>query len=330
MDEAVLRKIGGEIHKAQRIVVISHIRPDGDAIGSLLGLGTALRQIGKEVQMVSADGVPSNYRHLPGSECVIQRAKEPFDLVIVVDCSDLKRIGKALDGISAQNEAPKVDINIDHHITNLEFARVNLVVPEAVATAEVLTECLQRWNVPITSETAASLVTGIVTDTLGFRTANVTPKAMRTTADLMESGVNMPELYMRSLVQRSYEAVRFWSAGLSTMEKENGMVWATLTQADRQVAGYSGRDDADLINVLSSIGDADITMIFVEQPGEGVKVSWRAKPGFDVSQIALRFGGGGHPAAAGAEIPGTLEEVRQLVLQETRLLLVDEPTSQPA
>jgi phosphoesterase RecJ-like protein len=146
----------------------------------------------------------------------------------------------------------------------------------------------------------------------------------------MEYGVNMPELYMRSLVQRSFEAVRYWSAGLSTMEKENGMVWATLTQADRQAAGYPGRDDADLINILSSIGEADVTMIFVEQPGEGVKVSWRARPGGDVSQVALRFGGGGHPAAAGAEIPGTLEEVRQMVLQETRLLLAELPASQPA
>jgi phosphoesterase RecJ-like protein len=235
-----------------------------------------------------------------------------------------------MNGAAAEGETPVIDINIDHHVTNLTFARYNLVMPEAVATAEVLTDCLRSWHLPINTDVAAALVTGIITDTLGFRTSNVSPKALRTTADLMEYGVNMPELYMRSLVQRSFEAVRYWSAGLSTMEKENGMVWATLTQADRQAAGYPGRDDADLINILSSIGEADVTMIFVEQPGEGVKVSWRARPGVDVSQVALRFGGGGHPAAAGAEIPGTLEEVRQMVLQETRLLLAELPASQPA
>jgi phosphoesterase RecJ-like protein len=112
--------------------------------------------------------------------------------------------------------------------------------------------------------------------------------------------------------------------GLMKLERDGPMVWATLTMEDRQEVGYPGRDDADLINVLTSIHDASVVMIFVEQPNGEVKVSWRAQPGVDVSRVALKFGGGGHPAAAGAEIIGDLEEVRSSVLQVTRNLLINE------
>jgi phosphoesterase RecJ-like protein len=144
----------------------------------------------------------------------------------------------------------------------------------------------------------------------------------------METGVDMPELYRRALITRSFEATRFWGAGLSTLVKEGRMVWATLTMADRKAAGYNGRDDADLINVLASIEDTDIALIFVEQPGHHVKVSWRAQTGFDVSQIALQFGGGGHPPASGADITGELADVQASVLVATRALLYPEPAHQ--
>jgi phosphoesterase RecJ-like protein len=109
---------------------------------------------------------------------------------------------------------------------------------------------------------------------------------------------------------------------LNHLERDGGLVWTKLTIEDRKKAGYSGRDDADLINVLSAIKDASIAIIFIEQPGGSVKVSWRAQPGFDVARLALRFGGGGHIAAAGAELKGTLDEVMPRVLQDTHGLLV--------
>jgi phosphoesterase RecJ-like protein len=141
---------------------------------------------------------------------------------------------------------------------------------------------------------------------------------LRLAADLMEQGADLSELYRLALVTRSFEAARFWGTGLSTLEREGRMVWASLTQAERKAVGYSGRDDADLVTVLASIEGADIAMIFVEQPDNHVKVSWRAQPGFDVSQIALQFGGGGHPPASGADIAGELAEVQASVLAATR------------
>jgi phosphoesterase RecJ-like protein len=132
----------------------------------------------------------------------------------------------------------------------------------------------------------------------------------------------MPELYMRGLVRRSFEASRYWGAGLSKLETSDGIVWGTLTLEDRKVSGYSGNDDADLINEISAIDGKKVGMIFVEQHDNHVKISWRAlEAGVDVSPVAKHFGGGGHAAAAGADIPGALSEIQPLVLKTTKEML---------
>jgi phosphoesterase RecJ-like protein len=181
---------------------------------------------------------------------------------------------------------------------------------------------MPAWGLTITAPIAASLLTGLVTDTLGFRTSNTTPEALRQAADLLELGVDMSSLYFRSLVRRTFAAARYWGAGLSSLQKTDGIVYTTLTLADRTASGYTGRDDADLINVVSSIDESDVAIIFVEQSAEHVKVSWRGlKQHVDVSGIAKQFGGGGHRAAAGAEVRGGLAEVQERVLRLTRRAL---------
>lgn len=302
------------LNQAQRILIVSHVRPDGDAVGSVLGLGLALQALGKEVQMVLADGVPASFRHLPGSEQIVRQKTGEHDLNVVVDCADLQRTGKALSSLLP-------DLNIDHHVTNLGFARVNLVDPNAVATTSILCDHMPRWGLSITQPVAEALLTGLVADTLGFRTSNVTSHALRQAAKLMEMGANLPQLYHQALVRRSFSAARYWGRGLDKLQREGRLAWTTLTLEDRIAAGYTGNDDADLVNILSTIDEVDITVIFVEQKGGRVKVSWRAEPGFDVSKVALEFGGGGHPAAAGADITGSLEIVIERVLNATRNVL---------
>jgi phosphoesterase RecJ-like protein len=144
---------------------------------------------------------------------------------------------------------------------------------------------------------------------------------MRLAADLMDAGANLFESYQHTMLDRSFAAARYWGAGLTSLERDGRMVWASLRLTDRKAVGYPGRDDADLINVVSTITETDISLIFVEQTDGRVKVSWRAKPGFDVSKVALQFGGGGHTAAAGADIAGEFHEVQQAVLKATRLLV---------
>ncbi len=301
---------------SRNIVVASHIRPDGDAIGSLLGLGLALQDAGKSVQMVLVDGVSSSFRHLEGSELIVKEPMAEHDTFITVDCADFKRVGKAFENFGHP------DINIDHHKTNEKFGTLNLIEPEEVATAAILATHLPEWGYKITKPIAAALLTGIVTDTLGFRTSNTNPSALRLCAMLMETGVNMTDLYMKSLVKKSFPAARYWGAGLSSLEQEDGIVWATLTIEDRKKSGYGGNDDADLINMISAIEGNKVGMIFVEQNDHHVKISWRAlEPGIDVSQVAKHFNGGGHAAAAGADVPGSLTEVQPLVLKTTQEML---------
>jgi phosphoesterase RecJ-like protein len=316
MDKTTLQEAADALKGAGRVLVISHIRPDGDAVGSLLGLGLSLMAGGKQVRMALADGVPQNFKYLPGSEQVKHRAKGKFDLICLLDCSDLGRAGEALPSDVA------VDLNIDHHITNEHFARINLVETGAVATAEILTELLPLAGLPIDDTVASTLLTGLITDTIGFQTNNMTSKALRLAACLIESGANISELYRKALINRSFEALRFWGCGLTALEREGRMIWSTLTTEDRRVVNYPGRDDADLINLLTSVDQADVYLVFVEQPNGKVKVSWRSQAGFDVTKVATRFGGGGHPSASGAEIEGGLPEVRAAVLAATREMLV--------
>jgi phosphoesterase RecJ-like protein len=308
-------EINAKIQSANNILIVSHVRPDGDAIGALLGLGLALQAAGKSVQLVLNDGLPASFRHLPGSDQVKKAPVREPDLFITVDCADFKRTGKQFENYR------KPDINIDHHVTNENFGQLNLIEPESVATSAVLTDHLPAWGLAITPEVAANLATGIVTDTLGFRTSNTTAASLRQMALLMETGINMPELYNRALVSRSFSAARYWGAGLSSLKTLDGIVFGTLRLTDRKAAGYGGNDDADLINVISAIDDHVVGMVFVEQR-DSVKISWRAlQPGVDVSQIAKHFGGGGHKAAAGADIIGAMDEIQPRVLQTTREML---------
>ncbi len=312
MNKDQIQAFGDLVSRADRILIISHIRPDGDAVGSTIGLGLILEELGKEVSLVLEDGVPKVFHHLTGSDRVIREAVGVFDLVIVVDSSDIDRIGSVLDDYG------EPDVNIDHHPTNTQFATLNLVRDNAVATVEIIFDLAKELSYPLNLPIAESLLTGLLTDSLGFRTSNSNPQTLRIAAELQEMGANLPDLYRKAMLEKSIEAVKYWGQGLSRVKKEGRLVWTSLSLQDRKAAEYPGRDDADLINVLSRIKETDISLVFVEQKDGTVKVSWRSQPGFDVSFIATQFGGGGHKPAAGAEIKGTLERVQEEVLEATR------------
>lgn len=316
MPNSTPQQIQQALSNAHTFLLASHVRPDGDAIGSLLGLGLALETAGKSVVMVLSDGVPANFRFLNGYDKIQNKVEEQlnFDLVITLDASDPERIGKAIGDRA-------IDLNIDHHITNLYFGKLNWIDPSSTATCEILADQMPIWGLDFSKPVAEALLTGLITDTIGFRTSNMSPKALRTGANLMEAGADLPDLYNKSLIYRSYAQINYWGYALEKLNKKDSMVWTALTLADRKQAGYNGNDDADLNTLLSSITECDVTVLFVEQNNHHVKVSWRAKPGLDVSQLAFSFGGGGHPAAAGADIEGNLSEVQEKVLEKTDLYL---------
>jgi phosphoesterase RecJ-like protein len=313
---STIQDIRNRLHAAQKPLLVSHVRPDGDAVASIVGMGTALQQAGKTCQLVLLDGVPSKYRFLNGSQLITNEFKDDYDLVVALDCSDKKRLGSKF-------EEMQVNINIDHHITNEYYADLNLVLPGHAATCAVLAEYLPKWDFPIEKDIAVPLLMGILTDSIGFRTCNVTPQTLRLSAKLMEKGANLYELYEKALISQTFQASMLWGLALSKIKKEGGIAWTTITREDRKTAGYPGRDDADLTNFLSSLEKIDISILLHEQKDGKVKVSWRSGANIDVSLIAQRFGGGGHPPASGAEILGNLEEVEEMVLMVTKQYLLD-------
>jgi phosphoesterase RecJ-like protein len=291
------------------IVVISHERPDGDAVGSLLALTLALKEKGKNVWPVLDEGLPEKWQFLPGADLIKPELPGGEHLIITVDAADNHRIG----GL----EVSRVDVNIDHHPSNTQFGAINLVDPAAAATTVVLYRLLPELDLPINVDIASNLLTGLITDTLGFRTNSVSPDTLRIAAELIEAGADISRLFRKAMFGHSYEAVRYWAHGLSRMEMRDGVVWSSLLVSDRAQAKYPGTDDADLIDVLTTIEGPRVAVLFIEQEDGNVKISWRALPGVNVSQIAASFGGGGHELAAGAMIKGELQEVTDRVLLST-------------
>jgi bifunctional oligoribonuclease and PAP phosphatase NrnA len=311
------QKIKVLIEKSQNCLIVSHVRPDADAVGSLLGLGLSLQNAGKNVQMVLEDGA-DRFGYLPRVDAIRRKPQGEFDLIAIVDCSDPDRVGQVLVGYDHP------DLVVDHHKTNLEFGAFNVVEPDQVATAAILYDHFPVWGLNFDPDVATCLLAGIVGDTIGYRTPNVNSDVMRKSGALMDLGADLADIYREGLVLKPFTAIRYWGSGLIRLEKDDGLVWTSLQVADRHEIGYAGNDDADLVNVLSSIQEAEIALIFVEQSQDEVKVSWRARPGLDVSGIAFEFGGGGHAAAAGADIKGALEDVKGQVLNKTRKLLKEQ------
>jgi phosphoesterase RecJ-like protein len=300
---------------SSEIVVLGHERPDGDTVGSMLALTLALQEIGKRVWPVLAGGLPRKWQFLPGANQVRPELPAGEKSIVTVDAADIRRLGPL--------DVKRVDLNFDHHPSNTQFGKINLVEPGAASTTVVLYRLFPELELPLEVDIASNLLLGLITDTLGFRTSSVSPHSLRIAAELIELGADISELYRKALLIRSYEAVRYWAQGLSRMDMRDEVVWAVLRVSDRELAGYPSSDDADLIEVLTTIEGPRVAILLVEQPEGQVKISWRALPGVDVSRLASTFDGGGHELAAGAMIEGEVQEVVERVLKATFAAIVE-------
>ncbi|HJO34049.1 MAG TPA: DHH family phosphoesterase [Anaerolineales bacterium] len=315
--KAELRKARDWLHAAEHICVLSHTSPDGDAVGSVLGLMWALRAAGKRVSPALPDKVPSTFTFLPGSAEVAQQVPADADLLVALDTADLERAGSL-----SRDLARPIDINIDHHISNSGFGRINLVASNTTATAEYLVGLLQAFGLALDGQVANCLLTGLVTDSLGFRTNSTGSATLATARKLLQYGGKLHEIYERTLHRRSFEAVKLWGQALGVARCEDGLAWTQVTLAGKAEIGYTAIGDADVISQLTAIEGAEVAVVFVERPDAEVKISWRSVSGLDVAAIAQHFGGGGHQAAAGANIHGaTLVQAERDVLKRTRAAL---------
>jgi phosphoesterase RecJ-like protein len=301
------------IQQAQTVLVVTHVSPDGDAIGSALGLANALRAMGKDVTVADDDGVPKFLRWLPQADTIATELKEgSWDVMISTDASDEVRTGN----VGAYGRAnSNIVINLDHHITNIGFGDIHLVVATAVSAAEVVFDWWEFLGFDWTLDSAVPTLTGMVTDTIGFRTNNVTARTLEIAQALMTHGASLTEITGRVLDVKSWEELNLWKRVFPSIELHGEVVTASISLADFEAVGGADEvSDAGLVSFLNQTRDAMIAVLFKEQADGTVKVSFRAKPGYNVSDVALSLGGGGHKLASGATVDGNLEEAQAKVM----------------
>jgi len=310
---------------ANHIAIAAHVRPDGDAIGSVLGLGLVLRAAGKQVTLLSEKPISHRFHFLPQSNSIIQKYPANVDFFVAVDCAAQDRLGL--------HQKYAVDLNIDHHITNTLFGRYNIVPTQAASTTEILAELIETWGLPLTADAANALLCGLITDTLGFSVKSTTAHTLAIAQKLIAAGADLSTVYRQGLSLQSLAAIRVWGIAFDRIRQQDGLLWTSLPLAEKYKVGYKTRDDADVINILRTIEGADVYMIFVEKSANETKVSWRSE-WVNIATVALQFGGGGHAAAAGATIYRPLKEAEAEAVAATQKLLyevrAEARASQPA
>jgi phosphoesterase RecJ-like protein len=303
------------LNSAHEILVVTHIGPDGDAISSLAATGVALRQLGKRFTLVCDDGAPIRFEYLPLYE-QIQKHVDPgvtYDLVIALDCGDMSRMGEAY----ARLQSPPPIVNIDHHVTNTLFGDVNLVDSSCTSTAELLFHLFPSLGVRLTAELATCLLTGVVTDTLGFRVPGVNAETFRTASTLMEAGADLGFITLNALLIKPLSTLRLWQVGLNRMRLEDGVLWTAIDDREREAAGYTGTSSGGLVNMMANIEEVAMSAVLIEE-GDKVYVGFRCRPPYNVAELALNLGGGGHPLASGATLDGPLNKAISLVVDLAR------------
>jgi phosphoesterase RecJ-like protein len=311
------QQIQQAIIQAKRILVITHIGPDGDAFGSLTAMGQALAQWGKQATLVCDDPAPGRFRYLPLVETVKTTldSRVQYDLIIAVDCGDEKRMGQAYANLPVP--LPFL-INVDHHVTNTYFGNINLVNPEATSTAEMLYLLFTEWGVTVTANIALSLLTGLVTDTLGFRTMGVSSRTLRIGGALMDAGADLNLVTTQGLKLKPMSTLRLWQAGLNKMKLEQGLIWASLSREELKAIGHTSSSSGGLVNLMADVDHAAMSAVLLELPDGTIQVGFRCHPPFSVAELALNLGGGGHPLAAGCNLPGPLAEAELLVVEMSK------------
>jgi phosphoesterase RecJ-like protein len=313
-------KIKERLKNAKSAVVTAHVDPDGDAIGSMLAMGMVLEHLGLHVHYYCADLPPRIYRFLPGADRIRRElpAGSFFDLAVVLDSSDFSRIG---DGVDLRQVA-KLVINIDHHPDNTMFGDINYVT-KASSVAEEVYDLAKYLNVRIDRRIADCLYAAMITDTGNFRYENTSVKTFMIAAELLKAGVNTHEISTRIYDNRSLPAVRIAALALSQLQitPDHKAAWMVVTREMMRQTGAKGEDMTGIVDHLRAIEGVEVAILFREEKDGQIKVNFRSKDRLNVSEIARRFGGGGHLKASGATLEGQTEEAVKRVIAEVEKYL---------
>lgn len=313
IDPVVLQQVVTTLKNARTVFIAAHIQPDGDCVGSQLALAYALHALRKHVTLSLDDKIPENLNFLKGFKDISPREPGGEDVFVYVDGSDSKRYGKALN--RAQSGTRPV-ILIDHHITNEPFGDLNLVDTDAASTAEIVFELVRALNVPLTHDIAQALLTGIVTDTMAFRTSATTADTLEKATELLRDGASIPEIIDRVYNRRSYSSLRAMGYAIEHSQFDGNVLWSGVDYETLKSLGLNGNGTSGIVTLLLTVADARIAFFLTEKQDGKIDLSLRARAGADISGVAQRLGGGGHKQAAGALLPPPFSTAAQRVLDE--------------
>ena len=305
-----------EIKKANSIVLLTHKSPDGDAIGSSLAFYVALKQYGKEADLIIEE-MPRVYKFLPCANEArkIEDAKPQYDLAIALDCATEQRI----EGQEEIFENAKVTISIDHHESNKMFADYNFVNPAAPACAQILIGIFEYIGIEITKEIGTCILTGIITDTGGFKYSTISPETFEFTAHILSKGVDVSDIYKKVLQIKTKSHFKLSQIATSRLEffEDEKITFTYITKEDEKNVGAEAGDHEGIVEIARDIEGVEVA-ILLRETDEGFKASLRSNGNVNVSDVCMIFGGGGHPAAAGCTLSYSLEESKQKIIAQVK------------
>lgn len=317
-----------------RFLVTSHVRPDGDALGSEIGMAGLLRQRGKDVRIVNVSQTPPRYDFLDPDGTIFEHfgtQVQPSDLadreaLVIVDLSSWSQLGDMADFVRGFRGRRLV---VDHHVSQDDLGATVIKDTTAEASGTLVLRAARALNVPVTPEMATALLTAIAMDTGWFRHPSTTPQTLRDVAELMEAGAEVDTTYRLLFERNTLSRLTMMGEALAAMKTDldGRIVYTSVTRDDFERTGAIPADTEDLVDYTVSVRDAEIGLLFIEQKRGGVKLSVRSRNGFDCASLAREFGGGGHRAAAGASLPDPLSETVERVLSAIRLRLDSGATS---
>jgi phosphoesterase RecJ-like protein len=299
------------VDKKHRFMITSHVRPDGDGLGSGLALYWMIRSLGKDATVILRDRVPPAYSVLPGSDQVVVSAdvEERYDAAFVMECSDMDRPG-------LPNLKDQFVVNIDHHATTRPFGHINWIDSTAAAVGEMIYNLCKALGVEVTKEIAECIYTALLTDTGSFHFSNTTERTLKIASELVRRGVEPARISQALFYSYPFAKIRLLGMALSTIERdETGRIaWMVMTREMIYDADATDEDAEGIVNYALSVGEVEAVAFFKELSPGVYRVSLRSKGKSNVAKVAELFGGGGHRNAAGCRAEGDFEEIKSKMI----------------
>ena len=313
-----LGKIREIISAHQSIVLCGHLNPDGDAIGSVLALASALHKAGKQVQVL-LEPYAKKYDVIPNSHFIVPKeAVSEVELFIALDSGDMGRL-KGIEDVFARANCTVV---IDHHTSNSYYGEYNYVEASASSTSEIVFKLLKGY-LPLDVDIAAALYAGLIYDTAGFRHTSTTPFTMQIAAELMEYGIPYNKIYNALFDSRSFSELKIMGRALDRAETHFGgkVIYTSVSMGDILDCNGTNKELDAIINYINGVEDTKIACFLYEKTETDIKASFRGKDEYDVCALAQKFGGGGHVKAAGCTITAPIAKAKELIFAEIEKML---------